>query len=300
LHLYVLAVVKANSGINSVESLKGKKSCHPHVKSQVGFYYPAYVLKQKGLITPVDCNYAEAVSKFFSESCVPGANIPQGKYPQNLCSLCVGREGDIDPSLKCSASSSEAYHGYTGALRCLTQGNGDVAFVKQGIVQEIISPKFNESWAKDVKYENFQLLCKDGSVRPISEYWNCNWGKINGNKVVTSKDKSFTEVLNFRELFLSLSDHFKNSKSTSFVIFGSVNGEGKNLLFTDATSSLSNVEAISEDYVNMLNDVVNCKKGVEQLSRQSGLSMESCAQYFMEQAKAQKIKTDSVIRMEGK
>lgn len=50
-----------------------------------------------------------AVSKFFSESCVPGAN--KDRFP-NLCSLCAGTGAN-----KCASSPEEPYSGYAGAFK---------------------------------------------------------------------------------------------------------------------------------------------------------------------------------------
>lgn len=50
-----------------------------------------------------------AVSKFFSESCIPGAN--KDRFP-NLCSLCTGTG-----AARCASSPEEPYSGYAGAFK---------------------------------------------------------------------------------------------------------------------------------------------------------------------------------------
>lgn len=37
---------------------------------------------------------------------------------------------------------------------------------------------------------DFELLCKDGSRRPVNEYLNCNWGKVTSDAIVSSSAKS--------------------------------------------------------------------------------------------------------------
>lgn len=37
---------------------------------------------------------------------------------------------------------------------------------------------------------DFELLCKDGSRRPVGEYHNCNWGKVTSDAIVSSSAKS--------------------------------------------------------------------------------------------------------------
>lgn len=49
--------------------------------------------------------------------------------------------------------------------------------------------------------DGFELLCKDGSRRPISEYLACNWGKVPSDAVVTSSAVSF-EAREFLQRFL--------------------------------------------------------------------------------------------------
>lgn len=49
-----------------------------------------------------------------------------------------------------------------GALRCLVEGGGDVAFVKHTTVAEVSDGKRNEWWARNALAGDFELLCPDG------------------------------------------------------------------------------------------------------------------------------------------
>ena len=90
-----------------------------------------------------------------SEICIyislTGAN--NVKYNKNksgadkLCSLCTGAGND-----KCDRGSKEPYYGYEGAFKCLQDGKGDVAFVKQSTVL-----------SKNTS--SYQLLCKDNTKK---------------------------------------------------------------------------------------------------------------------------------------
>ncbi len=49
-----------------------------------------------------------------------------------------------------------------GALRCLVEGGGDVAFVKHTTVAEVSDGKRDEWWARNALSGDFELLCPDG------------------------------------------------------------------------------------------------------------------------------------------
>jgi len=51
---------------------------------------------------------------------------------------------------------------HTGALRCLVEGGGNVAFVKHTTVYENADGKRKEWWARNTLTYDFELLCPDG------------------------------------------------------------------------------------------------------------------------------------------
>lgn len=53
---------------------------------------------------------------------------------EKLCTLCSGDMDHKNIFTKCNFDSSEAYSGYSGAFRCLAEGQGDVAFVKHDTI----------------------------------------------------------------------------------------------------------------------------------------------------------------------
>ncbi len=87
-----MAVVRADSGVQSIVDLRGKRSCHGSVSSLTGWNIPLIVLRDSGLIFPGNCQFGRALAGFFSGgSCVPGANRDKDlNLPETLCSLCVG------------------------------------------------------------------------------------------------------------------------------------------------------------------------------------------------------------------
>ena len=61
-----------------------------------------------------------------------------------LCGLCAGQGAN-----KCARNSRELYYGYEGAFKCLKDGVGDVAFIKQSILTSL-SP---------MEQAKYKLLC---------------------------------------------------------------------------------------------------------------------------------------------
>lgn len=86
---YAVAVVRADSGIQYISDLRGKRSCHGSVSSLTGWNIPLTILRDSQMIFP-DCDFGRSLVEFFSASCIPGADDPELNLPQSLCSLCVG------------------------------------------------------------------------------------------------------------------------------------------------------------------------------------------------------------------
>ena len=91
---YAVAVVKTNSGINRLEDLRNKRSCHTGFGRTVGWNFPVFALSERQLIYPERCRFGKAVGQFFQQSCVPGAkefiNDVFRDNPISLCGLCRG------------------------------------------------------------------------------------------------------------------------------------------------------------------------------------------------------------------
>ena len=73
---------------------------------------------------------------------------PDMRNSTQLCSQCSGADDK-----NCARNSAEPYYDYGGALKCLRDGKGDVAFVKASTVL----------FASDAA--NYKLLCLDGTTK---------------------------------------------------------------------------------------------------------------------------------------
>ncbi|NWR79714.1 TRFE protein, partial [Centropus unirufus] len=239
----VAVVKKSNSGI-TWNNLQGKRSCHTAVGRTAGWNVPMGLIHNK----TGNCNFDE----YFSESCAPGA-------PPNsrLCKLCQG-SGRIPPE-KCVANSHEKYYGYTGAFRCMVE-QGDVAFIKHSIVEENTDGKNKEDWAKDLKMDQFELLCPDGRRANVLAYKDCHLAKVPTHAVITRPDKAkkVQELLEKQEKLFGI----KGIETDRFKMFES---ETKDLLFKDLTKCLVKLrdgitykEFLGDEYYSSVSSLNSC------------------------------------------
>lgn len=207
---YSVAVVKRGSGM-SLSNLRGSKSCHGGVGTSSGWNMPISTLIEKQLLEIVDCNnHVKAAAKFFDKMCAPDAlNTqfnPTGDNPTSSCDLCKGKIGSN------FCTNQDPYAGNIGAMYCLIDGGGDVAFVRHNTLQELAALN------KSIDINAFELLCPNyvgsphnspGNINlypsptaPISDYRSCNWGVVPGRAILTSSRKALTQRRSYRR-FLS-------------------------------------------------------------------------------------------------
>jgi len=150
----------------------------------------------------------------------------------SLCALCIGSASL--QGKECLPNNHERYYGYTGAFRCLVE-KGDVAFVKSKTVRQNTGGRNTEDWAKNLKEEDFELLCPDGKRKPVTEDANCFLAKGPNHAVVSRKDKAscVRDTLLWQQFLFGRNGIDCPSK---FCLFHS---ETKDLLFRDDTTCLA-------------------------------------------------------------
>lgn len=186
LYYYSVAVIKKGSlsDVTSLHNLRNKKACFPNVGSLAGWVIPIYTMMNDGGLQVVDCNnHVKSAIEYFGPSCAINSLIdrynPIGDNSNRFCEICAGRiSGE-----KCTPA--DPYAGFEGALTCLAEV-GDIAFVKHTTVSEMTSSKKD---LVSLTPDNFELLCKDGSRRPVNDYLNCNWGRVPTDALVISSAK---------------------------------------------------------------------------------------------------------------
>ncbi|GAB1603632.1 melanotransferrin-like [Argonauta hians] len=233
LHFYSVLVVDSNSNIE-INNMQGKKICFPSVGNAAGWVYPIAELIKKNLLTIKECNaIGRSVSDFFGSMCLPGgfdANYnPFGNNPSSICEICAGSGSE-----RCSMR--DPFSGYSGAFDCLRQGIGDMAFLRDDTVQEML--------AEGLPYSsNFRLVCPSGGTKELSEYESCNWGKIASHIMMASRVKTDQELISYQGFFKMIdrlfgsngrnSQEFKLYYSSQYTAYSQ-----RDLLFTDGTKGL--------------------------------------------------------------
>lgn len=242
---YAVAVAKQSDKDTDLLYLKGKRSCHTGFGESAGWVVPVSFLLANGRMRSYGkCNSAKAAAQFFEKSCVPGSLSKRFSHGAtwdfgNLCELCHGESYSY-----CSRDSSEPFHGTTGALRCLVEGDGQIAFTRHTAILENAgkNPSF---WSRNVIPSDFELLCRDGNRGKFNDYATCNLARVSANALVTHANRPREHVDAYVNLFLLAQQFYGSKYSEDFTLkmFMS-DSEHKDLIFSDATSQ---VVAIPED-----------------------------------------------------
>ncbi|XP_075057687.1 serotransferrin-B-like [Mixophyes fleayi] len=250
---FTIAVAKkSNKGI-TWNNLQGKKSCHTGVGRTAGWNIPVGLINNKTGI----CDMAQ----FFKESCAPGADINS-----NLCKLCVGDPQKSLDSTKCSANNKELYYGYEGSLRCLIE-KGDIAFMKETTLFENIKGADSPAWAKGSTLDDFELLCKDGSRRPVNAYKECNLAEVPAHAVACTPEKrqAVVNILKEQEA------QFGRKKDKSAQLFQMFSSDGrKDQLFKDSTQCLRETtgsmrDFLGQEYMDAISSLNKCSNTKSEL-----------------------------------
>nr|ADO66732.1 melanotransferrin [Apostichopus japonicus] len=243
---YGIAVTRATYTNVSLTNLKGARSCHTGVGRTAGWNIPVGYLLHSGQMKSEGCKeHVKSAAKFFNASCAPGTrlaiNNPYNDDVDNLCNICsgdCGRDADTEP-----------YNGYSGALRCLVEGRGEVAFVKPATLEANLGENAPD-WAAGVTADDLRLLCKDGSQAPISDAANCHISSGVSHSVMTSGTASSEVIESYQRLLESATNLFSGDDNEEFTMFDSSAWDGRNLIFKDYTESMADVEV--ENYAEYL------------------------------------------------
>ncbi|XP_078062501.1 melanotransferrin [Mustelus asterias] len=253
---YAVAVVKKSNSSITINNLKALKSCHTGYDEAAGWSAPIGYLINTGKMSVMGCNIPQAVSEFFSQSCIPGAQ--HINFPSSLCQLCIGDEKSEN---KCADNAGERYYSDSGAFRCLAKQAGDIAFVKHSTVPENTDGNNPMAWAKDLHSSDYQLLCRNGSRAEVTDWKACHLARVPARAVVVRLDTDGTAVFNA----LDAAQKKFGITSTGFKMFDSASYDSKDLLFQDSTKEFMLIKNqtyqawLGSEYLQSLNGL-DCYK----------------------------------------
>ncbi|KAK4875334.1 hypothetical protein RN001_011756 [Aquatica leii] len=203
---YSVAVIRINTlpEVNHVRHLRGKKACFAGVGTMAGWVIPIHTLMNEGSMEIIDCNnHVKTATEFFGPSCAVNSLTdkynPIGDNSDKLCHICTGKV----PGGKCT--DSDPYAGFEGAFRCLLEA-GEIAFLKHTTVDEQTATIEFAGVSKDT----FQLLCKDGTRRPLSDYKVCNWGVVPGNAIVATSALAYETRRKYQKFLQRVAEVYGN------------------------------------------------------------------------------------------
>lgn len=101
-----------------------------------------------------------------------------------------------------------------------------------------------------VSADRFELLCKDGQRRPLSEYRQCNWGLVPSHALVTSSARTSAERKHYQQFFTRAVQLY-SSKPISNVTVNDRRYEGYNRFDTQNDDKYYDQKYLQEqNYVN--------------------------------------------------
>ncbi|XP_029356183.1 melanotransferrin [Echeneis naucrates] len=240
---YAVAVVKKENSAININNLAGKNTCHTGKGRTAGWNMPLGYFIDQGYMSVMGCDISKGVADFFNASCIPGANTPQD--PPSLCQLCVG---DATGNHKCERSDKERYFGYDGAFRCLSEGAGEVAFIKHTTVEE--NADGNSTHAAQ-----YELLCRDGTRAPVSQWKTCHLVRVPFRGIVVADHITPSVVYDMLK---------EGLEKSGFRMFSSDGYGGGTVMFSNSSAIFLSAESndpkkwMGTNYYNALS-AMDCK-----------------------------------------
>ncbi|XP_017878317.1 transferrin isoform X1 [Ceratina calcarata] len=159
--------------VRNIWDIKGKRLCHPGLDTTDDWTNAFSTYFEKWIIVR-ECdpektllgNQMTGLSNFFEAACIAGPwsadttfdSKLKSKY-RNLCAACDNPVG---------CYSSDKYHGREGALMCLTDNAGDIAWVRLNDTLEHFKDE-------RINKEDYKYVCPDGTTRPVKLEKPCVW-----------------------------------------------------------------------------------------------------------------------------
>ncbi|KAL6260238.1 hypothetical protein P5V15_007771 [Pogonomyrmex californicus] len=256
----ILAIVPEPNGdnypITGFQDLKGKRACFPEYSgiSWLSFINTARV---SDVVSSKSCDYPLLMSRLFSGACTPGIedtdhspNHVSSDIASKLCSSCRHQN-----NTSCAVNETNRYYGDKGAMRCIDEGAGDIAFVEYENIKDHI-----------VDQHTYRVLCKNGS---LAEKSGLNFDKFCALSITIdsevvgrkNKDEQITELDTILAL-LKMENWlgYRANVRRPIHIYGPFN-RTLNLLFKDSSAGLVSISLTKESvlaYKELFTHVETC------------------------------------------
>lgn len=213
----VIAVVKVNSEIYNFEDLYGKRVCMPSYEGAAFLSVLETIRDIRGIKSDKTYSSRE-VSEFFSE---------------NSCLWSSETYGNC----------KKEYAGDEGALRCLSEGHGDVAFVDMAVFQQFINSNSTFSNLSS----KYKLICPYGRSKKSDDLCFLHWWS-RGFLMISNQ----TNLMRRNEIYNSLRDmdrlfgKFYESHILPFSMFGPFDRQ-HDVMFHDQTDGLRGIIEMEKD-----------------------------------------------------
>ncbi|XP_029156870.1 transferrin-like [Nylanderia fulva] len=257
----IIAVVREpkddNYPVKSFHDLKDRKACFPEY-SGISWLSFINIARTNNIISSKSCNYPLLVSKLLSGACTPGIEdadhsritVP-ADISSKLCSACRYQN-----NTSCAVNETNRYYGDKGAMQCLSEGAGDVAFVEAANIE------------RNIDSNRYRILCKNGSLAEtpgfkFDEF--CALSVTIDSELVGRKTDMQIFKTDTFEALLKIEDWlgYRVSARRPIYIYGPFNGT-LNLLFKDSTSGLVSTSSTKKSvlaYKELFSHVEQCSIG---------------------------------------
>jgi len=121
-----------NYPVKSLNDIKDRKVCFPEYGG-IGWLSFVYTVRTNAIISD-SCNDSLSIYELLSGACTPGiedtdhsriATYASSQISTKLCSACLNQN-----NTSCAVNETNRYYGDKGAMRCISEGAGDVAIVE--------------------------------------------------------------------------------------------------------------------------------------------------------------------------
>ncbi|XP_031623309.1 transferrin [Contarinia nasturtii] len=214
----VVAVVKNDSDIYNFNDLYKKRACFPSFEGAAYLSVLETIRHTRGITNEDESYTSNEVSDYFSE---------------NSCTWAPH-----------SAHCKNEYAGDEGALNCLKDNRGDVAFVDMAALQDYVGMTVatNDTKQSINLNSNYKLICPYGRNEKPEEFCYLHWSS-RGYLMINNQAKTLrkNEIYNtFREMDRLFGKYYENHV-LPFGMFGPYDRQN-NVIFHDRTETLRGID----------------------------------------------------------